>query len=432
MDFLVLTKTGGILGPFATVLGFIMNYIDKFLGLFGVNNVALTIIIFTFVVNLLMMPLTIKQQKFTKLSAVMNPELQKLQKKYAGKRDQASVAKMQAEQQAIYKKYGTSPTGGCLFMLIQLPILFALYRVIYNVPAYVDSIRVLYEGIAQPIMTATDGASIATSLMETLNIANIKNFDIGNVNTVIDMLSQVSSTGWSTVSSAFSATPAVVEAVSEYSPQIIQANSLFGGLNIADAPLPFSLGLKGMLTHLWPGILIPALSGISQWVNMKVSMANQPKMDDNPMGGSMKTMNNIMPILSFVMCCGFAAGLGIYWIASAVFRTLSTVVVNKYFDKKDLDEIIAENREKAAKKAEKRGGAPSKFEEYATKNTKAIEAAQQAEKERKGIKDLANTSTLKSKESQSQNDGDRPVKNEDYKSGSIAGYANMLKHKDKE
>ena len=317
-------------------------------------------------------------------------------------------------------------------MLIQLPILFALYRVIYNVPAYVDSIRVLYEGIAQPIMTATDGASIATSLMETLNIANIKNFDIGNVNTVIDMLSQVSSTGWSTVSSAFSATPAVVEAVSEYSPQIIQANSLFGGLNIADAPLPFSLGLKGMLTHLWPGILIPALSGISQWVNMKVSMANQPKMDDNPMGGSMKTMNNIMPILSFVMCCGFAAGLGIYWIASAVFRTLSTVVVNKYFDKKDLDEIIAENREKAAKKAEKRGGAPSKFEEYATKNTKAIEAAQQAEKERKGIKDLANTSTLKSKESQSQNDGDRPVKNEDYKSGSIAGYANMLKRKDKE
>ena len=59
------------------------------------------------------------------------------------------------------------------------------------------------------------------------------------MNTVIDMLGQVTSTGWSAVSSAFSATPAVANAITQYSPQIIQANSLFGGLNIADAPLPF-------------------------------------------------------------------------------------------------------------------------------------------------------------------------------------------------
>ena len=198
------------------------------------------------------------------------------------------------------------------------------------------------------------------------------------------MLGRVTSTGWSAVSSAFSATPAVANAVPSILPQIIQANSLFGGLNITDAPLPFSLGFKGMIANLWPGILIPALSGISQWVNMKVSMANQPKMDDNPMGSSMKMMNNIMPIMSFVMCCGFAAGLGIYWIASAVFRTLSTVIVNKYFDRKDLDEIIAENREKKLQKSRKtRWRRFIKFEEYATKNTKAIEAAQQAENEKR-------------------------------------------------
>ena len=59
----------------------------------------------------------------------MQPDIRKIQKKYAGKRDQASMLKQQEEMQIIYEKYGTSPTGGCLPMLIQMPILFALYPV---------------------------------------------------------------------------------------------------------------------------------------------------------------------------------------------------------------------------------------------------------------------------------------------------------------
>ena len=69
--------------------------------------------------------------------AVMNPEIQAIQKKYANKKDQASMLKMQEETKLINEKYGTSPTGGCLGSIIQLPILFALWPVVQNVPAYV-------------------------------------------------------------------------------------------------------------------------------------------------------------------------------------------------------------------------------------------------------------------------------------------------------
>ena len=125
MDFLLLTKsTTFIIGPIANLLGYIMDGIYRL----GVHNVALCIILFTFIVNLLLLPLTIKQQKFMKLNSIMQPELMAVQKKYKGKQDQASMQKMQMEQQAVYEKYGATPTGGCLSTIIQLPIMFALYQ----------------------------------------------------------------------------------------------------------------------------------------------------------------------------------------------------------------------------------------------------------------------------------------------------------------
>jgi YidC/Oxa1 family membrane protein insertase len=148
----LLTKTGGLLGPIAVILGWIMNAIYEFFHLFGIQNIALSIIIFTFIVRALMLPLTIKQQKFTKLSSRMNPELQKIQAKYKGKKDQDSLRKQQEETQALYEKFGANPTAGCLPILITLPIMFALYYVINNVPAYVDSVKDLYATVASGIM----------------------------------------------------------------------------------------------------------------------------------------------------------------------------------------------------------------------------------------------------------------------------------------
>ena len=428
MSILVLTQTGGILKPFAIILGFIMNYIYRFLQIFGINNVALTIILFTLVINVLMIPLTVKQQKFSKMSSLMNPELQKVQKKYQNRKDEKSMRMMQAETQAIYDKYGASPTGGCLPMLIQLPILFALYRVIYNVPAYVEPVREIYEHIAQPIMSASGAGDIMTTLIKEMSL-RVSNFDISNINKIIDALYVVKSTGWSAVSDAFSGSADVVSAISQYSTEIIHINSIPGGLNIADAPVTLGHGISG----IFPGIIIPALAGLSQWANLKVSQRNQPKPDlDSTMGSTMNTMNLMMPFMSVFFCITLPSGMGLYWIASAVFRTIIYLFIDKFFNNKSVDDIIEANKEKAAKKAEKRGEQNAKLEEYAAIKTKNID--------RRSISQIANAGkgngdAKAEKKSESSNAGGKSSKKVDKNNAqadkkSISGYAHMLNRHD--
>ena len=151
MNVILTTYQGAILGPIARVLGYILQALYALLANFGIENTGICMILFTFLVNGLMMPMQIKQQKFSKMSMIMNPEIQAIQKKYKNKKDQASQQKMSLETQAVYQKYGVSPASGCLPMLITFPILFALYRVIYNIPAYVPQVYDVYSGIAQQI-----------------------------------------------------------------------------------------------------------------------------------------------------------------------------------------------------------------------------------------------------------------------------------------
>ena len=145
---MILTKAGSILGPIATVLGYIMDILFRFTDIFGIFNVGLCIILFTIVMKTLMIPLTIKQQKTTKLMSVMNPEIQAIQKKDKGKTDNESLQRQNVEVQAVYEKYGTSMTGGCLPLLIQMPILLALYRVIYNA---IEDVESAMKGMLEPV-----------------------------------------------------------------------------------------------------------------------------------------------------------------------------------------------------------------------------------------------------------------------------------------
>lgn len=126
-----------IIKQLAWLLGKLMQGIFIVLSNMNILSVAACIIVFTIVTKMLMLPLTIQQQKFSKVNAAMTPEIQALQKKYQNRRDEASVRKMQIEQQQIYDKYGSSMSAGCLPSLIQFPILFALYPVIYSFEKYV-------------------------------------------------------------------------------------------------------------------------------------------------------------------------------------------------------------------------------------------------------------------------------------------------------
>src|SRR5699024_7054459 len=124
----------------------------------------------TFVMYLLMTPLQVKQQKFSKMNSIMMPEIRKIQDKYKNKKDQASAAKMQQETQAVYEKYGVSPTGSCVQMFIILPVMLALYQVIYKIPGYITSVRSLFEGLVAKIASVPNFTEILQRLCETNNI----------------------------------------------------------------------------------------------------------------------------------------------------------------------------------------------------------------------------------------------------------------------
>ena len=362
MGILLTQREGLIVGNIAKILGFIMNAIFELLSKIGIENIGLCIIIFTVVVYTLMLPMTVKQQKFTKLSAVMNPEIQKIQKKYQGKNDQASMMKMQEEQKLIYEKYGTSPTSGCLGSLIQLPILFALWPIVQNVPAYVKGLKEAYMPLVEGIMAQDGFKDVMVKIgSEKPILISPDRFDYTKANTIIDVLYKFQESTWDTLSSEF---PSLSNLISETKETMMSMNYLFG-INIAETPS--NMITSGIATAavgtVIVAVAIPVLAGLSQVVSMKVAQSrtnNSNQNKDNPMVQQMDMMMKVMPIMSVFMCFSMPSGLGIYWITSAVVRTIQQVMVNRQLDKKSIDELIKENQEKAAKKNAKKKEVESK------------------------------------------------------------------------
>ena len=176
MELLIATKNGiPIIGQIGSVLGWIMDGIFKVLNsMFGIENIGLCIIIFTILMYLLMTPLQIKQQKFSKLSAVMQPEITKIQKKYQGKRDQISMQKMQEETSLVYQKYGVSPTGSCVQLAIQFPILMALWQVIYKIPGYVGSVKGVFTDVVNQIVGVSGYSDLIQNFMTDNHVTRAK------------------------------------------------------------------------------------------------------------------------------------------------------------------------------------------------------------------------------------------------------------------
>ena len=374
---MVLTKAGSILGPIATVLGYVMDILFRFTSSFGVFNVGLCIILFTIVMKTLMIPLTIKQQKTTKLMSVMNPEIQAIQKKYKGKSDQESMQRQNVEIQAVYEKYGTSMTGGCLPLLIQMPILLALNRVIYNIPAYVPSVRVYFDNVVTPLMGQAD---YAQKLQEITNIATacggkLDKFDFTNANRLVDMLYKFSTSQWGELQALF---PAISDVIGQNA-AVVERMNTFLGLNMAEAP-------GWVPSFAW---IIPVLAAVSQWFSTKLMSGNQPSTSadaENPMAQSMKTMTTTMPLFSAFICITMPAGLGIYWIATSVVTIIQQLIVNAYMDKVNIDDMIAKNLEKVNKKRAKQGLPPAKVTQNATASLKAIKAEEEKEKAAEEVK----------------------------------------------
>ncbi len=380
MELMILATKNStpIIGQISVVMGWIMNGIYKFLdGLFGIQNLGLCIIIFSILIYLFMTPLQIKQQKFSKLSSVMQPELMKIQKKYQNKKDQVSMQKMQEETAAVYQKYGVSPTGSCVQLLIQLPILWSLWHVIQNIPAYVGSVKNVLDGVASSILGVGGYTNILQDFITDNKMTRVRLILDGSTatsNSVIDFLYALSPDQWEKLA-AMKQFSGFSEAINSTATEISHMQN-FLGLNIADQPWNYitKAFVGGSILLAVVALLIPVCSWATQVLNLKLMPQAAPQNDNgsNPMASSMKTMNMVMPLMSAFFCFSFPVGLGIYWISSALVRSAQQVLINRHLDKMDIEVLINENMKKIEKKREKEGLPPQKITNQAHQSVRNI------------------------------------------------------------
>ncbi len=389
MTQIILTQyPGKIIGPIARLIGTIMNGLYMFLNnVFGIQNIALCIILFTIIIYLIMTPLTYKQQKFSRLTQEMQPEINAIREKYKNKKDQASMQKMNEETQMVYEKYGVSTMGSCVQLLINFPIFIAMYQVVRNVPAYVSSVKDVFIPLVDKIVNVDGFQKVMENVVKESGTAGISlNFDTAAAtsNSIIDVLYALPSHGWDILRDNFSG---LSEVISSTEATVSHLNNLFT-INIANSPMNLiSSGWKSKDVILIIGaLLVPLISYLTQVLNIKLmtSNTNNAANDNDAMARQMKTMNTMMPIFSLIMVFSVPVGAGIYWIAGSVVRSIQQVVLNHHMKNLDLEVIIEKNKEKAKKKKEKQGIRENQIANAARINTRKIaEPVSTEEKEQK-------------------------------------------------
>ena len=279
-------------------IGYILGWIYEF-----IPNYGWALILFTLVVKLLLLPLGLKQQKSMTKMQVIQPKLEELKEKY--KNDQQ---KQSQEMMKLYKEYDISPMGGCLPMLIQLPILFMLYRVLYKPLTYM-----LHMSASE---ISALGVSYTKGAMEQIEIAkkaNLVDFDFLG----IDLSLNPNAEGWISVAMLIPVVAALTTYLSSKISMLMNKNKQ-----------------KDKKDEKPKRILSP-----------------EQKDTDKPAAAEMgKTMTWMMPILTLWITSTFPAAMGIYWIASNVFSVGQTLILNGYYAKKTLAEI----EERSAALAEKK------------------------------------------------------------------------------
>lgn len=374
MTTIILTQnSGAILGPIAKLLGWVMNWIYLFLeNVFGIENIGIAIIFLTIIIYMCMLPLTVKQQKFSKIQQKMQPEIKIIQAKYKGRKDQESQMAMNQEMQDLYAKYGVSMAGSCLQLFIQMPVFFALYSVINNVPAYVSGVKSAFDGLVDGIVGTAGYQDIMTKFVETMKLSGIKaNFQHTDAevvrNFVVDAVYKMPTSGWDTLRESF---PKLTDVIDTTQAHLNHMNN-FLGMNISDSP--FSIISYSLKSHSYLFVLLALLVPITSYASQMLNIKLMPQSDtdpDNQMARQMNATMKFMPLFSLVLCFTVPVGLGIYWIFSSVTRCVQQYFVNKHIENLNLDEIIAKNAAKRKKKLEKMGINENQIRNAAKMSTK--------------------------------------------------------------
>ena len=264
------------------LFGSLLHFLYELLG----HNYGWAIIGFTLVANIILLPLTIKQQKSTAGMQKIQPELTKLQEKYKNDKE-----KLNQEMMKLYQKYDVNPMGGCLPLLIQLPIILILYQV-----------------MIKPL-THMLGFTAA---------------QISELQTLVYGAQEAGKTVLSEVTLASDAVKLGAEKLAQLSFEFEHLNFNFFGLDLGATP---SLG---KISFLW---LIPILAGATTYLLSWYTMRQQNG-KDGAQNNQMQTMNKIMPLITVYFAFNFAAGIGLYWIMNNVFRFFQQMFAGYIMDKK--------------------------------------------------------------------------------------------------
>ncbi len=425
-DLILLTKntsTIPILGPvwnlIVSILGTIMNTIYNSLEYVGIGNIGLAIIIFTIVMRIILFPTSLRQQKSSRMMQLMQPEMKAIQEKYKNKTDNASMMAQQAEMKALYEKYGTSMTSGCLPLLLQMPVIFALYRIIMNIPAYVPKVYTIYENV----LNAIGGSSAANKLVDfginnnlesilkqlhNLGVEESVTYTSDQVsNLIIDFLYKLNPNQWTALANVF---PNAADKIEIAAADAARINN-FLGINLSTAP-----SAMGFIPNVY--WIIPILAGLFQYLSAKLmTNSNQAMAEGNDQSAQMmKSMNLMMPLMSVWFCFTFASGIGLYWCASSAVMIIQQLLLNSYFNKISDKEMIERSLAKANAKRAKKGLAPI---DEKTVEKRILAAKNKAEVSENNRMEFIAKQNVKTKEA-------TEYYNRNAKPGSLASKANMV------
>lgn len=318
-------------------LGWILDLFYRIIG-----NYGFAIILFTVFIKLVLFPLDLKQRRSMAKTQKIQPLLMEVQKKYANDKD-----KLNQETMKLYQKYGINPMGGCLPMLIQLPIIFALYWVVKKPIAYMVGVN------ASDIWRIAEAFNAWAAQNPDLIPETLKNAVPLTYAHSMGVANNTFGTYEIQIAQMLNKHPEILNyhTITEWGKQIRLINFDFFGMDLAEVP---SLGaLLGVFTGNVSGItlntvllwIIPILSGLSAWLSSKMATAQQggqpkkneviaeadrPKDNTGAMGDTMKSMTMIMPLFSAWFAFTLPAAVGLYWIVSNLIQILQTVFVTKY------------------------------------------------------------------------------------------------------
>lgn len=329
---------GFIVGPIAKLMGIVYNWLFNFIYSFTqTGTLVLAIILFTLLVKLILFPLSYKQIKGSYRMQMLQPQLNKIRAKYAGKTDEDSQRRMAFEIQEFQRENGASMFAGCLPMLIQLPILYALYYIFNQPYEYVGVVNDVYTSITQGLLNID--AATRVEVLKPIILAKNMTVDVSVFDQVMGLVRTMSAADWNGVLTSLG------QSAGELSAILAQKHSIeyFFGLNLVSFA-----GLR------FPGVLVPICAGLTTYLStwymqrkQKVIMGGQ---EDQMAAGMTKSMNIVMPIMMGVITINVPIALGIYWTLSNLFSVIQTWGTYKVLENKEKKgELVFKDKKKKKK-----------------------------------------------------------------------------------